>query len=221
MASLPPQDSPFCLGTCKSTMAFSRPRSPVWSVVWFAMPALANAHSAAPGANFFYAGLLHPLQNPQQLLVLLGLGIWLGQSKPFRLTPAMWVFMFFCASSLLATHWIRLPDVMPIALAALGFSLGVLVASAAKSPVWVQVALFGAGSIFLGLDSGVDGTPSVKSLALALIGTWISTSVLLTNIAYYVSVSPQQKWLQIGIRVGGSWIAAACVMMLAFLIKGT
>ncbi len=204
----------------KPTLVLRRPNWFLGIGVWLAVPTWANAHSATPGANSIYVGLVHPLQNLSHVLVLLGLGIWLGQSQPLRLKTPMPVFMVCGALALAVTTRMTGPAAIGHLLIALAMGLGVLVASAAELPPWSRLAVVGAAAVAIGMDSGLDGTPSAGSLALTLLGTWISTSVLVANIAYYISVCPQRKWVQIGIRIAGSWIAAVSLMVLAFLIKG-
>ncbi|WP_394788739.1 HupE/UreJ family protein [Rhodoferax sp.] len=194
-------------------------RAPL-AVAWLALPGLAQAHSAAPGANAFYSGLLHPLQNWPQILLLLALGIMLGQRPPLRLSAPMLAFTLCCGLALLLTTLLATSPALPQLLMGLALGLGVLIAAQLRLPLWSRCLLLALAGAAIGLDSGVDGAPSSSFLALALLGSWISTSVLVANIAYYVSLCPPRKWVQIGIRIAGSWIAAASVLVLAFLLKG-
>ena len=46
----------------------------------------------APGMNAFSSGLLHPWMTPTHVIILLALGLWLGQHVPLRLGLACKVF---------------------------------------------------------------------------------------------------------------------------------
>lgn len=181
----------------------------------------AQAHGSAQGVNSFYGGLLHPLQSGAQVLVLLGLGIWLGQRPPLRLKLPMLVFCTGCALALLLTSGIAGPPPVPSPAWLMGLSMcfGVLIASRAAAPGWLSAALAAGAALAVGLDAGVDGLPPPTTLALILLGSWISSSALLANVAYYVSACPRREWVEIGIRIVGSWLAAASILMLAFYFK--
>ncbi len=199
-----------------------RPRVWLVAVALSAMSLGAQAHGSTVGVNAFYSGLLHPFQNLPQVLVLLGLGIWLGQRPPLRLKMPWLAFALCCAAALVLTTGITgpLPTPCPAWLMGLAMAFGVLIASRAAAPVWLRAVLAGIAAIAIGLDSGVDGTPPMDSLALMLLGTWLCASVLVANIAYYVSECSDRRWLQIGIRITGSWLTAASILVLAFYLKG-
>ncbi len=42
----------------------------------------------------------------------------------------------------------------------------------------------------------------------------------LANLAYYTALCPQRQWLQIALRIAGSWTAAVSLLVLAFALKG-
>ena len=54
-----------------------------------------------------------------------------------------------------------------------------------------------------------------------LSGTWIALVVLVCDIAIYVSLGAEAKWLQIALRVAGSWIIAIALLVLAFSLRPT
>lgn len=182
----------------------------------------AHAHGAVAGTNSFYAGLFHPFQNLPQMLVLIGLGLWLGQRPAQRLKWPMLAFSVCCAVALLLTTGIV--GVIPVPaggwLIGLALCFGVLIASAVRTPAWLSAVMAAVAAIAVALDSGVDGSPDAGPLALILLGTWICTCLLVANVAYYTGLLPQRRWVQIGIRIAGSWMAAAAVLVLAFYLKG-
>ncbi|APW39814.1 hypothetical protein RD110_23590 [Rhodoferax koreense] len=182
-------------------------------------PGRADAHGAVEGMNSFYAGLFHPFINLPQLLVLLGLGIWLGQTPPLRLKAPLLAFSLCSAAALFATT--RLPAFMtpPAMLVALSLAFGLLIATAARPHRWLSTLMATAAALAVGLDSGVDGQPAPGALTLILLGTWIGTTVAVANLAYYTAICPERRWVQIGIRIAGSWLTAASVLVLAFHLR--
>ncbi|WP_295953923.1 HupE/UreJ family protein [Rhodoferax sp.] len=184
------------------------------------LPGLSHAHSSVAGMNSFYGGLLHPLLTLPHMLVLLGLGIWLGQHPPLRLKTPMLAFATSCAAALLLTTRIAIPPSSQNLVMAVALGCGILVAVSARLPVGLRAAVAAVAAIAVALDSGVDGAPTVLATALTLLGTWISTTVLVANVAYYTSLCPPRQWVQIALRIAGSWMAAASVLVLAFALKG-
>lgn len=192
----------------------------MWAVLVFAaLSVSAQAHGTIPGMNEAVGGFLHPLITPLHVLILLGLGLWLGQQTPLRLKIPVLVFTPCSAAALLATTTGAIPAVPPAFLLAISLSAGVLVALAARLPTCASVALFGFAGLALGLDSAVDNATTTAAIAKTLLGTWISLSVWLVNTAFYVSLCPPRQWIQIGIRVAGSWIVAISLLVLAFSLK--
>jgi hypothetical protein len=86
-------------------------------------------------------------------------------------------------------------------------------------PSWAALPLFAGAGLSLGLDSGVDSAASPAALAITLSATWRGLGLSLVNFAYYTSLLPQRKWVQVGVRVAGSWLAAICLLVLAFALK--
>jgi urease accessory protein len=155
---------------------------------------------------------------PTHLIILLALGLWLGQHVPLRLGLPLKVFapLSAAALALTATHWI---DGVPVAVrVAVALAMGAIVALKAGLPSCAGAGLVAAAAFAIGLDSGVDnGTAPLAGVA-TLLGTWVSLNLGLINIAYYVSLAAERKkqWIDIGLRIVGSWIFAISLLMLAF-----
>lgn len=185
-----------------------------------ALPATSRGHALIRGSGEFSAGLLHPLITPAHLLLLLAMGLWLGQHPPLRLRVPMLLFTTFSAVGLLASAgaWTAAPAQPVLVVIALCMALSVAVS--ARPPVWVRWPGVALAALAVGLDSGVDPGPPLAAVATALAGTWISLSLCALNFSYYTSLCPQKKWAHIGVRVAGSWIAAICLLLLAFSFRG-
>lgn len=178
------------------------------------------AHMTAPGMNAFSSGLIHPWMTPTHVLILLALGLWVGQHVPLRLGLPCKVFapLSAAALALTATKWITV--VPPFILVAIALIIAAVIALEARLPSSFRVVLLGAAAIGIGLDSGPEAVTPLDTLA-TLAGTWVSLGLGLVNIAYYVSLGTalQKKWISIGIRVAGSWIFAISLLMIAFALR--
>lgn len=184
-------------------------------VVW---PATAQAHTQVEGAGPILNGLLHPLGTPSHLLILLGLGLLAGQQSPLNLKTPMLAFIPLSAAALLLTLTGAITSVYLPVLICIALCAGILVALEAPVPRLAFIALFAAAALAIGLDSAVE-TGTIDAKLKRLFGTWLSLSLVVFNIAYYVSFWTKQKWQKVGIRVVGSWLIAISFLVLAFFLK--
>jgi len=190
------------------------------ALAFVALPASAQAHMTAPGMNQFTSGLLHPWMTPTHLIILLALGLWLGQNVPLRLGLPFKVFAPLSAAALAFTTTGWIPGVPQPILVAVALAAGAVVALELRLPPAAGAALLAAAAVAIGLDSGAEsGTP--WAIASTLLGTWVSLGLGLVNIAYYVSLAAERKkkWISIGLRIAGSWIFAISLLMLAFAMR--
>jgi hydrogenase/urease accessory protein HupE len=186
----------------------------------FLVPAGAEAHTAVKGMSSFMSGALHPVLTPAHVLVLLGLGLMIGQHVPLRLGLAVGAFAPTAAVGLAVTTTGAFTAVHPAVLSLVAFCLGGFVAWGRQLPVPVCSLSVAAGAMVLGMDSGVE-SGGAKVVIETLGGTWVSLNILFLSLIYYVSLAAeaQKQWLAIGIRVAGSWILAISVLMLAFALR--
>jgi urease accessory protein len=200
----------------KAKKSFWRRRLPV--VLLLALPARAGAHTAIGGVGDFFGGVLHPLTTPTHLLVLIGLGLLVGQHSPLQLKIPLAVFIPVSALALLFTTTGGVKTVYPPILIGIALVAGVLVALGKPLPAIASGTLFALAALALGLDSAVEtGTP--MSIAKTLLGTWVGLILTVADSAYYLSFFTKEKWQQVGIRVAGSWITAASFLILAFALR--
>ncbi|EDY20631.1 hypothetical protein CfE428DRAFT_1828 [Chthoniobacter flavus Ellin428] len=172
------------------------------------------------GMSSFMTGALHPLLTPSHVIILLALGLAVGQHIPLRLGAPLKVFAGCSAIGLALTTTGRIAGVHPGILSGIAFAIGGIVAFGKKLPFAVPAILLGAGALAIGLDSGVE-KGAAWTVFGTLSGTWVGLLVYLVNFAFYTSLAAEKKqqWLQIGIRVAGSWILAISVLMLAFALR--
>ncbi len=167
----------------------------------------------------FIAGALHPLLTPSHLLVLVGLGLFLGQAAVPRPEAAAGVFSLGAASGLAATYILRGPGAPPAMLLGRGLGVGGLVSAAMTWPIGVRWTLAAVAGVALGWDSTPEAGTSGVALAKAALGLWAGLTLVVLNVAHYSARLPGSPWAQKGVRIIGSWIVAVGILMLAFSLK--
>ncbi len=179
----------------------------------------AEAHAAVQGMGEFVGGFLHPLLTPPHLLVLLSLGLLLGQSRPFQIKWPTAIFVAAAALGLTVAGVSGNPEIHPAIVVTIGLAVGGLVALAAPLPLWARMAAGAAAGLALGMDSGPGPGIPAWAVAKTLFATWLSVSVWVVNVAFYSAQLPAYRWVQTGVRVVGSWIVAIAFLMLAFALR--
>ena len=176
-------------------------------------PALAHVPIAA--GDGLYGGLLHPLFVPAHLLALVGLALLIGRQENGR-TALLLNFAVALAAGLvaiaLAAGPSRANDVLTVSAAI----AGLLVAMARPLPQvigWPLAAVTGAA---IGLDLPPD-VVDLRTATVMLIGTGFGALILLVAIAQGVT-GLRRDWQRIGVRIAGSWTAAAAILVLALRI---
>ena len=179
----------------------------------------ALAHSPIKGLDSFYAGVLHPLFVPAHVLSLLALGILLGQQGGRSLQPVILAFLGATAAGLVYAGTGDGRDVSQALLAAAGLS-GLLVALARPLPLWFNLLLAGAVGLLLGADSTQDELAGRARFA-ALLGSGIALYLLMLYAVVFADAFQRRDWQRIGLRVIGSWCAAAALLVLALGLRPT
>jgi len=183
-----------------------------------ALPASASAHTVVSGVGDFFGGVLHPLTTPAHVLLLLGLGIYLGQQVPLKLKASLFVFVTVSALALGLTTTGLVKTVPPPLIIGLALLAGVLVALEIPPATWISRGLFALAALAIGLDSAVEtGTGWV--VVKTLLGTWTGLIIIVADLAFYSSKFTKWQWQRVGLRVAGSWITAASLMILAFALR--
>lgn len=176
-----------------------------------ATPAL--AHDVVPGVSGLTGGLLHPLLVPAHLMALAALGLFLGQQP--RRTSAGLVAVF--TASLIIGVIAIVSAVSPVyqgdVVLAVAAIAGLLVALARPITALLSLPLIAIAGIVLMLDS-VPHEMSMQTTFLALVGTVIAASIMITLVAE-AGRALTRDWQRIGVRIVGSWIAASAILVLA------
>lgn len=175
-----------------------------------AMPA--HAHTVIDGVSGFPGGLLHPLLVPAHALLLLTLGLLVGQQSAVlrrRLVPLFPVSQL-AAIGLIAAAAAADSQALILWLCAIN---GALLALAWPLPAAVPAMLTMAAALALMLDS-VPALLSVRDTLLALSGTAVA-ALLLFVLFVMLSAFASRPWQIVGRRIIGSWAAASAVLVLA------
>jgi len=174
------------------------------------------AHGSIEGIGDLWNGALHPLRSPAQIMVLLGLGLFLGQRR--RLRANVGAFLLAALVGLALTQWRAIPEPPASLLCLLSVLIGALVALRKPFPAGVERFLFAASGFLLGWDSQPEDVTFWSALKV-LLGVWVGLAVLLLNFGNYAQMAPKKAWVKIGFRVLGSWILAVSILYLAFNLK--
>jgi urease accessory protein len=182
------------------------------------LPVTASAHSMVSGTGYFAGGMLHLLTTPTHLLVLLSLSLLAGQHSPLDLKTPLSAFIPVSALALLLSTTGVVKTVYPAVLIAVALAAGILVALEKPLPAMAYRMLFAVAALAIGLDSGVE-TGTWGAIAKTLLGTWTALIFVVGDVAYYISLVGKKQWQKVGLRVAGSWITAASLMILAFALR--
>jgi len=183
-------------------------------VSWMLCGSEAQAHVSLNEGNGFTSGLLHPLLAPQHALLLTAFGLLCGQREGRLLASGLLSLLagLFCA-------WLAQfvgqpkPDAHFV-LIGVAFLCG-SAAAATLAFSDVSAGLLGTvAGLALGLNFYSDEHPSLAETA----GEGIGIVLLYLNVTA-LSYFARSDWQKIGVRIAGSWAAAASLMNMALLLR--
>jgi urease accessory protein len=180
----------------------------------FCLPAVASAHSESGTVGGFISGFAHPLSGLDHIVAMVAVGLWgafLGGRAMWTLPVVFPVVM--ALGGALGVVGVELPGV-ETGIALSGIVLGIMVALAARPPLWVAAVIVGIFAVFHGHAHGTELPEAANALTFA-IGFVIATGLLhLCGIAF--GLLTKWRWGRMAIRVGGVAIA---VVGFGFLFK--
>lgn len=176
-----------------------------------------DAHLVETGFGAFYDGIVHLTMTPSDLLMVLALALFAGQCGTAAARWALFAFpLGWLVGGLVGAQW---PGAsVPPVWTTLSFLLaGALIALGTQGR-HISVAVFSvlAGALH-GFMNGATMGPAGAS-AIALGGAVTAVFCFAAIIAAEVTALPV-GWPQIAVRVVGSWIAAAGLLMLGWLAR--
>ena len=147
-------------------------------------PAVAFAHSGEGIAGGFVAGLLHPIFGWDHVAAMVAVGMW----GAFLGMPAIWLLpvvfpMVMAFGGALGVIGVPIPSV-EVGIAASAVVLGLMVALAARPPLWVAAVIVGAFAIFHGHAHGTELPDAAKLVARTAQPSDVAAIVDLVDRAY-------------------------------------
>jgi hydrogenase/urease accessory protein HupE len=178
----------------------------------------AAAHAPLPGLEGVYAGLMHPLTRPDQILVLLAAALFLGGFALGRLAPAFGALAAGLAGGIAIGQAGDEPTPWLFALAALTATVAALAPGRWHPATPVVTAVAG---LALGWASVPGpGPPQDRIVTMAGSGAGAGLIVLYATAAIeLLRARIRAAWLPIALRVAAAWVAAISLMMLALALE--
>jgi urease accessory protein len=166
------------------------------------------------GVGDFYSGMLHPLTALEFLLSWVALAMFAGQQgrKTALLTLAIFPSALVLGASLGTV--VPSPAWLPAMNLVLIPILGLAVVLAISFPTPATVILVALVGLLHGLANGAEITAPVSPWRFIPGLATIAVLVLAYGIGLVRSV--KKPWTRIAVRVAGSWITAAGIMVCAF-----
>jgi urease accessory protein len=163
-------------------MTGERLRTPLTAaLVLIVTPALAHT---GEGTGGFLAGLSHPVFGPDHVVAMVAVGLW----GAFLGSPAIWLLsivfpLVMALGGVLGIIGVPLP-LVETGIATSAVVLGLMVALAARPPLWVAAVLVGAFAILHGYAHGRELPDGANAVAFSA-GFVIATGLLhLTGISF-------------------------------------
>ena len=181
-------------------------------LVFVAEPA--RAHSAMPGIEGFYVGLIHPFSTPPQALLMLGLGLVAGGFQPKMAQWLLFTFLLASLAGLIIAFGFEELDATMFAAAFVACSVAALLPG-----MWspFTIALIGVGAFLIG-DASVPDDGPMRDRLFTMSGSMVGANVgLLYLLGAFVFVRERfrKPWVGVAFRVAAAWLGAVSLLMLA------
>jgi len=176
----------------------------------------ALAHEPASGLEGFFIGLQHPLSEPAQILLLLGLGVLAGGYLRRQLGWLTGAFLLTMLGAMVA-------DGVPFepyeAMYATAVAACVLAALLPGRLLPLALAVLAFGGLWIGTASVPDpGPPGDR--AITFFGSFVGAGLSVAYLAVVFAVirnSYPWVWVPIALRIVAAWIGAISLLMLALM----
>ena len=186
-----------------------------WLPILLLCPQAAMAHGSLPGGGGFYAGLSHPFLAWEHLILLIGLGLLVGQRGRIAGHPPLAALTVGLVAGLIfGAGTVASPFVVPILL--LSILCGAFLVLAWLAPTALLACLALVAGLSLGYDTGmpVAASPAFADTVMPYVGVTVGVMLAVLNAMALSSVA-EGFVARIGLRIAGSWIIAATAMVLA------
>lgn len=176
------------------------------------------AHLMNSGLGPYYDGLLHLFVTPEDLLPVIAISLLAGLRGPAHGRIVLFALPLAWLAGTAIGRALGPVGFLPLAAAVLTIALGALVAADRALPPGVLGAL----AILLGLVHGAWNGGELASARAGALGTSLGVAtaifVVVALLAALVS-SVRAPAARIVVRVAGSWIAAAALLMLGWAVR--
>lgn len=178
---------------------------------------VAQAHLVTTGLGPVYDGAAHFVLSPEDLVPLVALALLAGMRGPAAARAALFAVTVCWLLGGLAGLLVAKPigELMP---AASLLVLGGLVAADRDLPVWVVAGLAAALGTAHGFANG--SALAVGGTGLRMLFGIVPTVFVVFTLLAAVVVALRFPLARIAVRVAGSWIAAAGILLLGWSLRG-
>ena len=183
----------------------------------FLFPGALWAHSPIQGLASFYNGFLHPFLVPAHLLTVLALGFLFGQQGANRMQSAILAYLGASVTGLVVMGYFGLIIDVESPLLVMAAVLGLLVALSRSFPLPFYLFFAVTAGLMLGLDS-VQSVYIGKQKLGALVGTGLGVYLGLLYATVLAQLLQKRHWMQIAVRILGSWIGASALLTLTLVL---
>lgn len=184
----------------------------------------AGAHGALAGGGGFYAGAAHPFLAADHLLALAAFGLLLGRASRRSAGPAMAALAVALLGGLALASAGEGSSGASLALLATTVLTGGLVALAAPVPPLGAAAITALGGLAIGLTTDVPpfdwpaDASGLVTYALPFAGVLVGVFLIALNVMALATAARRPPFT-VGVRIAGSWAAAAALMAFALQIR--
>jgi hypothetical protein len=185
------------------------------------IPGAAGAHIVGARLGDFYAGALHPMTDPIDVVLWVATGVLAGSLGARKASLLVLLFPLGLLAGLALGAATGVDHVSSVADAGLLCLIGLLLAAARPLPAWLLGAIAFAIAGTRGLVNAGGTQPQTDTLLFA--AGLVTAGYAVVTIAMAVTVvfcRPAAGWRPIAIRAIGSWIAAVGLMMGGFAFTG-
>ncbi len=196
----------------------------------------AFAHTPSPGLKGFWAGVLHPLTSPAQIMLLLGVSLWAGQQSLDQIRRQLLIAAIACIvgfavglTKLAGTGEEILfglnPSPSPLMVEGAALSVAIIGALFAALLPKVAGAVLALAAMLMGVVTGLLNVPdpgSAAALGVTIFGSF--TCVLYIGFVVaggidYLRNKYGWPWLGIAVRTVSAWVAAISLLLGAQLMQ--
>ena len=190
----------------------------ICGTIWIFLTETVEAHLVNTGFGPFYNGLCHPFVNPVDLMMIVSLALLAGIAGPASGRKTLFCLTLAWMAGLGLGHfWLKSSTSIPALSAAMIFGIAILVTSNLRCPLFLLATLGVLIGVIFGISNGGEFV-SLGNSVLPLFGVITSVFVLMSCVTA-ISIKNHSGWRHIVIRVLGSWIAAASLLMIGWELR--